>query len=273
MRFKVPEIFLGVVLSVAIFAMGMTFASSYYSHSSGQYEPQKSEAAAQKNLGGTLPALKDAKSNETHQQDESKGEFWSAKFTDWLLTILTGLLALFNYLLWKSTDKLWKAGERQLAAAQSSSERQLRAYVYLEKIPIKAFQESVTNLFKYTFKVDFRVKNFGQTPAHNAVVKYTLEVVDCVDKKPTQILDPNHTRQLGSIAPLTDFYDLDDAITGIDIAAIKDGRQAICLVGSITYDTAFAKSRVTNFRYLVGGYVGWHGDDEMSADDNGNDAT
>lgn len=39
------------------------------------------------------------------------------KPTDWLLIGLNSLLALFTLLLWISTDKLWKAGERQIDVA------------------------------------------------------------------------------------------------------------------------------------------------------------
>jgi hypothetical protein len=185
--------------------------------------------------------------------------------TDRWLMIFTGAVALFTLLLVRATVMLYRAGERQLALAQSSSERQLRAYVYIEKTPITADGD--------IFAVVFYVKNFGQTPAHNVTVEYAFEVVDCVDKKPKDIPVATESVSLGSIAPLTDFYELDHKLTGVSLLSIQSGDKAIYLTGSITYDTVFTQGRVTNFQYLVGGKIGWHGDTEMSADDEGNDAT
>lgn len=250
--------------------MGLTFGSSRLPSTSSENQTQQFNAL--KGVGSEV-IRNSSDPNRVDKQREEKDDFWPNKFLDWALIVFNGLLAIFTALLWWSTKKLWKAGEHQLDYAQCSSERQLRAYVYIEKTPIKASAEGVVDLLKNTFKVDFRVRNFGQTPAHNAVVRYAFEVVDCVGGKAKQLPTPNHTFQLGSIGPLTDFYDLADTVSGVDIATIRDGRRAIYLVGSIVYDTVFAKNLQTNFCYLVGGDVGWGGDDEMSADESGNDAT
>ncbi len=174
-------------------------------------------------------------------------------------------IAVFTAGLTVSTVLLWRAGERQLALAKSSSERQLRAYVYIEKTPIKVDLE--------IWSVTFNVKNFGQTPAHNVVVRYAFQVVKCENKKPIDIPEPHETVCLGSMAPLTDFYEIDAQVRDVSFLSIKNGEIAIYLTGSVNYDTVFAQDQVTHFRYLVGGDVGWSGPSEMTADDTGNDAT
>jgi hypothetical protein len=263
----------------------LVFAVIVLTHAPLKHPPYAPQVHTEQQAMGALESRQDAKrsaegsakTDEEHsgkhseQGDDQGTEFWPAvfgirvKITDSLLAVFTLGLLIFTALLWLSTDKLWKAGERQLALAQSSSERQLRAYLYIEKIPVKRHGD--------TFRVAFWIKNFGQTPAHNAKVEYVFEIVDCVDKKPTEIPVATDTASLGSIAPLTDSYELDDQLTGVDLLSIQSGDKAIYLTGSITYDTEFSQGRVTNFRYLIGGEIGWEGDDEMSADDSGNDAT
>jgi hypothetical protein len=38
--------------------------------------------------------------------------------SDWALVAFTGLLVLFTYRLWKSTEKLWSAGKDQIELAR-----------------------------------------------------------------------------------------------------------------------------------------------------------
>lgn len=54
------------------------------------------------------------------QGTSGQGFDWG-KPTDWLLIGLNSLLALFTLLLWISTDKLWKAGERQIDVAMKAA--------------------------------------------------------------------------------------------------------------------------------------------------------
>jgi hypothetical protein len=48
------------------------------------------------------------------------------------VTFFTFFLDLATIALWRSTDKLWAAGEIQREQLRKASERQLRAYVYLD---------------------------------------------------------------------------------------------------------------------------------------------
>src|SRR5262249_37082229 len=147
-----------------------------------------------------------------------------------------------------------------------SSERQLRAYVHVEGTP--------TSFSNGVFEVKFSIKNFGQTPAHNVRVRFAFKAVRCKDDlSPDHEPIPDQDYSLGSIAPHTDFYELDPKVENVNLDSITNGAIAIYLVGMITYDTVFNPGCVTNFRYLVDKDTGWKAEDEMSADESGNAAT
>jgi len=135
-------------------------------------------------------------------------------------------------------------------------------------------KKTPTSFSNGVFAVTFSTKNFGLTPAHNVKVKFAFESVRCKDDlSPVQEPIPDEDYSLGSIAPLTDFYELDAEVKDVSLDSISNGDYAIYLVGTITYDTVFNRSCVTNFRYLVDRETGWKDEDEMSADENGNDAS
>jgi hypothetical protein len=115
MRFRTPELFLGAFLTVAIFAMGMIFTSSYHPRSSTNNQVQQTETAA---------TIDRANGAQSRKQQEGSSEFWTAKLTDWLLAIFTALLVAFTYRLWKSTEKLWSAGEKQIRQMRAISLKQ-----------------------------------------------------------------------------------------------------------------------------------------------------
>ena len=52
--------------------------------------------------------------------------FWmDLKITDIFLTMFTGAIAIYTFMLWRSTDKLWLAGEKQLEIWTRSTEAML----------------------------------------------------------------------------------------------------------------------------------------------------
>jgi hypothetical protein len=123
------------------------------------------------------------------------------------------------------------------------------------------------------WNVTYRIKNFGQTPAHNVVVRSVVKMVDWpVDKSGFSF--PYKSERLGTLAPRGDYLDFaDDVVTGATPDEMRNKLKAVYLVGTVTYDIVYEPSaRVTNFRYLIGGDVGCDGDD-MYTDDSGNDAT
>jgi hypothetical protein len=168
------------------------------------------------------------------------------------------LLVVVTWMLWYATRRLVKGADR-------TAERQLRAYIYIEKVRFKLTGDLCN--------IKYRIKNFGQTPAYNVRVLSAAAVVDWNNGVP-QIPIPNEVETLGSMAPREDFFWLEQkADIAADRASIEGGTRAIFLVGTIVYEVAFEiRARETNFSYYIGGDAGTNGK-QMLASSIGNDAT
>lgn len=177
----------------------------------------------------------------------------------------TVVLAIVTLILALGTLGLWFVTRRLVKAAENTAERQLRAYVFLDNA---FFENSGTD----TWTIRYRIKNFGQTPAHKVEVADIVKVVEWKGKG-TMIPQPIDGMPLGSMAPGGDFFDNDpvlaDRCNPHDLAS---GVNAIYLVGIIKYTDVFKVDRWTRFQYYIGGDVGCIGK-EMFADDKGNDAS
>src|ERR1700704_4662056 len=100
MKFRPTEIFLGCFLTVAVFAMGMLFASSFV--------PQPERRAEQH-----TPADNPAKESVKHGFWEKTADDPVAYFTLWLVGF-TGVLAVSTIGLGIATVFLYRAGEKQI---------------------------------------------------------------------------------------------------------------------------------------------------------------
>jgi hypothetical protein len=180
-------------------------------------------------------------------------------------------VALFTLALFVATTALWrstrKVGDEQIAQLKASSERQLRAYVYLDNAH-----------FKYVdaghWEITYKIRNSGRTPAHSVRVSAGAEVVEWNNALPELSKRTSASATMGSMAPGGDFF---ESIVSLEGFASPDelsvGAKAIYLVGEIRYSDVFqSETRRTNFRYYIGGDVGCDGN-EMFADEAGNDAT
>jgi hypothetical protein len=198
------------------------------------------------------------------KQDEEEGtEFWPP-FLGYRLKVTDTLVAAFTALLFVATYALFVATRNLVSGADRTAERQLRAYIYVQKTKLTF----ANNIWDHSF----RIKNFGMTPAHNVRLVSNTEVVDWNDGAPT-IPRPTEVVVLGSMAPNGDFFDNENVIDGnVTIAELQNETKAVFLVGVVTYDTVFGGPHQTNFRYYVGGDCAYLGG-EMYADDAGNEAT
>jgi hypothetical protein len=154
LKANIPEIFLGIFLTVAIFAMGMTFESSYRAPSN-----QNTQANAEKGSGP-----------EATNQSENK-------ITDWLLVLFNGLLFGANLLLWRVTKTAADAAKKAADAADLSTKAVTvveRAYVYPVVITPGAIEQCIRAALDseeedvpavVTCELTFKFKNFGKTPA------------------------------------------------------------------------------------------------------------
>jgi hypothetical protein len=146
MRFRVPELFLGAFLAVAIFAMGLLFASS-------AFQPYRAEQQ------DTTAHRADKESNQGHQAkslwipEDSTGFFtlWIAAFT--------GILAVSTIFLWRSTRDAAIAGRR----AAEHIPRVERAYLFVG--PFHPITQMKLNENYQITKVGLRFENHGKTPA------------------------------------------------------------------------------------------------------------
>lgn len=118
-----------------------------------------------------------------HADEAEEGtEFWPPvsgyrlKITDTMLVAFTLGLTVFTGLLWRSTDKLWEAGERQLKLGREALVADQRAWLVVTDFHIKSFQfgEVVNGAADATAYGIVKVTNVGRTPALNVDLQLTM---------------------------------------------------------------------------------------------------
>jgi hypothetical protein len=194
MRFRPPEIFLGSFLTVAVFAMGMVFWSSYQPSPAAKNQSQQTEGAAQDRETSKPPTAEGTKVSQGHQQQEYKSEFWSAKLTDWLLTIFTALLGVFTYRLWKSTDNLWAesklqrtenklTADRQFETTQKSIELARQEFVSTHRPRIILREAIIGSVLEgEPINVSFHLANVGETAGRIVRSSVRVQIVPRSDE-------------------------------------------------------------------------------------------
>jgi hypothetical protein len=267
---------------LAALAVALAIAVAGLAHALVQCPPYCVSAAAETSSGIHTAGSDDGcgKCRAQTQPGEAEGtEFWPAiygyrlKVTDTLLVAFTLLLALATGLLWRATNKL-------VEGAEKTAERQLRAYIHIEK--------SILTFVDDKWKLLTRIRNFGQTPAHDVRWARAALVVDWNGEEPTlRAPGENETDRLGSMGPREDYFDAElegkTKQTYLTVTANADptvkatpASKALFLVGTIKYKTVFGpKDRTTDFRYYIGGDVDFDfkKGGSMNADRNGNDST
>jgi hypothetical protein len=134
LKFRFPEIVIGILLSVAIFAMGMTFESS-------RSQPSSYPAQQPANSSGAPIAP----------------EYAANKLTDWLLVGLNLFLVVSTYMLWRANNRSAKVAERALTELEAP----------FIAVNIIAAGIEFNNLLNIGFgDLKFSFVNYGRTPAH-----------------------------------------------------------------------------------------------------------
>jgi hypothetical protein len=206
------------------------------------------------------------------------GEFLGVKYGEWLMFIATVALVVATWMLVKGADR--------------NAERQLRAYVLIERTQVvsaaaggaimlrerdashggepMAIQAGNQPMAIIIFK------NFGQTPAHNveyfgnvAVVPWPIRQEDlpALDGGGTsEIIGPGGTRRKQEL------FAQHHPLTAQEWAGLSNGTLALVFFGEIRYVDAFDQDRVTRYRVFCGGEMGVRGF-ELSAHDEGNSYT
>jgi hypothetical protein len=172
---------LALVISLLVVVAGLLHALKQHPPYAPQINSEQQTHAAfegQKNAQGDSPNA--AKANEEYggkhagQGEEEGTEFWPPflglrlKITDSLLATFTLGLLIFTCLLWRSTDKLWFAGEKQLrllvetSAAQS---RDMQASLEIARMSAQAATEAA-----YSERAWMSPDGFGTHPIKNLIV-------------------------------------------------------------------------------------------------------
>ena len=182
-----------------------------------------------------------------------KGDFVGVPWDGWV-AIFTGVLTV-------ATIGLWVANWKSLEHARTTSERQLRAYVGVQKATIKNIGTDDP------LEAWIVIKNSGQTPA------YHLRHWRDMSLGPSPVREAPTDEELSQSVYLGpgDTFDIVATLerpTGIDL--IMERTKAdndVWLTGAIYYTDAFGKDREFKFRYY------WAGQNKLAPADTGNDAT
>jgi hypothetical protein len=176
-------------------------------------------------------------------QEHVYGEIIGVKYGEWLL--------------FAATMRLWWATWRLVRSAETTAERQLRAYVFADTVSIwdgttldkpRPDRENFPGIV-------LTWKNTGQTPAGNVISWAQIAVIDPANENtlvvpPLQKLFANH---LGAGVTNNKSLWFDRALTPSEIADIRVGAKGIYVYGRIEYVDIFKRSRFSNFRTVYTG--------------------
>jgi hypothetical protein len=188
--------------------------------------------------------------------DKKENQSYVAWFYDKLrgdpIILLTTILALANIFLVILVSF-------QVRDARKSSERQLRAYLFLESTTptdgttINPPQPEMANVPG----ASLLFKNSGQTPAYDIITWAEMKISTFGDESDLIVprLSEIYTANLGSNGVMPKGVNLKRRLTDIEIEDIKAHRKAIYLYGRVEYRDGFKRKRFSNFRlYWTGSY-------------------
>ena len=254
-----------LVLPLALFA-ACVFAESQSPQQAPKVNPEnQSERTlkAQKNANGPevdrqqlAPVLAPVVTPAQHQQpakqasegEQEGAEFWSVlglrlKITDTLLVIFTGLLFVATWRLWRATDRL-------VTGAESTAQRELRAYVSVDPFDIK--DDKGNNIPN---KIAVRMLNSGKTPAHRLSQWTGSDIkefpLSSELKKPSSdihnglsVLNPQSKRLMIVEYPIDNM--------NREKAKVENGQIAFYVWGEVHYCDIFDTEHITKFAFYIG---------------------
>ena len=158
-------------------------------------------------------------------------------------------VAAFTFTLWRSTNSLWNAGERQLAHLEITAQRQLRAYVLVDQIETGP----ATEPFPLAGRYQIDLKNFGQTPAHDVATHHTVHFGDPDETRVNFTLEPvvGDLPSRGVLGPggTVRLRTPDMDMTREEKARVTSGSLRLYIFGEVRYRDAFGCQHVSTFRY------------------------
>lgn len=181
----------------------------------------------------------------------------------------TVVIAIFTVTLWLSTEKMWKASNRQLSHSKITAERQLRAYVFVT-------QAKILDPDGPNPRAELMTRNTGQTPAYEVTVSAAANTANVPPGRtkfdPTPVTTDSSRFVFGPDGTGKKEIPLMTLLNPHSMPGLRAGVGVLHVWGQILYVDAFRKHRWTNFRFMIGGASGWPSSDLMVICPEGNDA-
>ena len=189
------------------------------------------------------------------------GTIGIAVFTFFLAGV-TGGLAVFTFKLWKSTNQL-------VIGAEKTAQKQLRAYVMIDKAQIVGLGDGQTPVAHLV------IKNAGQTPAYHLTgiggiaMGISWEALQpSTQNGPLQMTHAS----LGPNCITEQFYPAPRQLHCGENADLLNGSKTIFVYGEMHYRDTFDIDHFIEYRFQVGGSVGIRGN-QLAICQEGNDET
>jgi hypothetical protein len=170
------------------------------------------------------------------------GILWENASHDNITAFSTVAIAVFTFVLYRATNKMWDAGERQLLHLEDTAERQLRAYVFTAGGVISLM---TTEDRRNYLEISIGIKNFGQTPAYHFSSWSRADIFDA--NYPIFEIAKSDEMSIVGPAASRDAVIVKGPITDSDLSAIRDGSKRIFVWGRIDYIDAFGRPRHFQF--------------------------
>jgi hypothetical protein len=241
LKFRVPEIVLGALLTVAVFATGMLFSSQHPQQGIGIDPKHRAAESVQSRSDAQHASPGEVKPVGQQQQSGGHGD------THEIYGVKPG-----EFLLFLATIGLWYATILLVKDARKTAERQLRAYVVVVTVDFIT-QTSADSRFEGVFKI----RNAGQTPAYKMRVKsHTCPLSHPIGSDFNFVVDDLADQSIVMLGPREDAGHRSVAaapLTADEIQLVTNPGSAARLYtyGVVLYEDSFGKERFTNFCYFV----------------------
>lgn len=164
------------------------------------------------------------------------------RYSDGIIALFTIILAGSTIALWLSTHFLWKVTDKTLKHAEKTTERQLRAYMFVDG---GSFSWSANHS---AFRATVVIKNYGQTPAYETEVyakaalfpagapKFNFSKTGLKSAKSP--LGPGATMNVQKLA----------LARAADLSPVINRKKQIFVWGIVLYRDAFGNNETLEFR-------------------------
>jgi hypothetical protein len=216
LKANIPEIIVGVLLTVAVFATGVVFESS-------RHPPSKQQPSQESNESSRPIAPE-------HSAD---------KTTDWLLVVFNGLLFGSTVLLWIANNRSAKVAERALTELEAP-------FIYIK---IKS-EDLIYRNGRADGKIRFLFGNYGHTPAHiveffDRIVPIRLPVQDGQPEPINPDTQRGTAMPYGVVAPPEDVSQDFSAL----VSELTSGK-ALFFIGYVRYADIFKRFYTVGFNFV-----------------------